>query len=792
MKKYIILTLFIFVNLFAIAQDQAPLIPHIFTPSPTFFHVESGSDTLIYSKSDSYWTNLARQYWVNKYFLAKIDTNTRDNAITFNYFNTNGVKYADTTSKIVTQYQLQHTNFDLYGTPTFHNSLNVIGITTSGRFEALIAPYEGYIDGGEIFVGNNTSGSSVGFTAATNPYISYDIGGSNYGNLKWDNLIGGATQQLPNKTGTIADIGDDISEFTNDAGYFTAGSFVLDTTSSAGAKGRTQANTQIVALASRAIVDETNTALNYTAIGLKQTKIISVNPSALSSTIETGDSTNMALWKLQAQVNTNNTAVNALPSTYVLQNAIQTANTDKPNDVTSTQLFNQLLNYGMYGIDLGNNEQRNLYINPGNTMMSFGTSFWYLGSSQTYTPGPMIVQQKLGIGTYTRYANSGDDIQFAYGRAVTFGDEPTVNSTITDLLDVGYNNLAHSPTSSLAESTSELGLNAFIANHFLATAVAASTGTLTGTWTVARADSLGGKAYTLSGTGEQSLTSGATATFTASGPNVVIGTFGSDGSHLVMDSFSVTIDGIAQGTYNFNNTCYYFLRSGDSQHNQLKWYDVPAVIVFNNLGTGSHTVVITKGTNTSASLILDYVGTLNLPAACSPIFVMGSLHSTAYKIASDHAAYSNTYTNATTDTLNYLDRQVVKAWSGYPISFADPNAWIPNTTSTYICSDSTHCNDAGNYNQSLMVLNSFKPFTAQPVSAGGTGLTTVNQGDILVGTATGVIGTVAKNTSSVRYLSNTGTSNEPAWNLINLTSGVVNALPVGNGGVGSDDLNRDC
>jgi hypothetical protein len=411
---------------------------------------------------------------------------------------------------------------------------------------------------------------------------------------------------------------------------------------------------------------------------------------------------------------------------FLVNGFLRTTNTPAiSTDVVNLSYYNQSLKYSTYGVDLGNNEQRNLSVNPANNMMSFGTSFWYLGSSQSYTPGPMIVQQKLGIGTYTRYASSGDDIMFAYARAVTFGDEPTVNSTITDLLDIGYDNMAHSPTAALAESTSQIGLNAFIANHFLATALAASTGTFTGTWTTARSDSLGGKAYTLSGTGEQTTSSGATATFTASGPNVVIGTFGSDGSHLVMDSFSVTIDGIAQGTYNFNNTCYYFLRSGDSQHNQLKWYDVPAVIVFNNLGTGSHTVVITKGTNTSASLILDYVGTLNLPAACSPIFVMGSLHSTAYKIASDHAAYSNTYTNATTDTLNYLDRQVVKAWSGYPISFADPNAWIPNTTATYICSDSTNTNDAGNFNQALMTLNSLKPFMLVPPTAGGSGVGTI-------------------------------------------------------------------
>lgn len=48
---------------------------------------------------------------------------------------------------------------------------------------------------------------------------------------------------------------------------------------------------------------------DYAAIGLKHSKIISANPTAPSSTIASGDSTNMAVWKLQAQINTNSTAI---------------------------------------------------------------------------------------------------------------------------------------------------------------------------------------------------------------------------------------------------------------------------------------------------------------------------------------------------------------------------------------------------------------------------------------------------------------------------------------------------
>lgn len=62
---------------------------------------------------------------------------------------------------------------------------------------------------------------------------------------------------------------------------------------------------------------------------------------------------------------------------------------------------------------------------------------------------------------------------------------------------------------------------------------------------------------------------------------------------------------------------------------------------------------------------------------------------------------------------------------------------------------------------------------------------TWSQGDILYGTGVNTYSHLAKNTSATRYLSNTGTSNNPAWAQIDLTNGVTSLLPSGNGG--SDD-----
>lgn len=56
------------------------------------------------------------------------------------------------------------------------------------------------------------------------------------------------------------------------------------------------------------------------------------------------------------------------------------------------------------------------------------------------------------------------------------------------------------------------------------------------------------------------------------------------------------------------------------------------------------------------------------------------------------------------------------------------------------------------------------------------------QGDMLYGSAADTLAALAKNTTATRYISNTGTSNNPAWAQVNLTNGVTGALPSANGG----------
>lgn len=61
----------------------------------------------------------------------------------------------------------------------------------------------------------------------------------------------------------------------------------------------------------------------------------------------------------------------------------------------------------------------------------------------------------------------------------------------------------------------------------------------------------------------------------------------------------------------------------------------------------------------------------------------------------------------------------------------------------------------------------------------------VVQGDILYATGTATFAALAKSTTATRYMSNTGTSNAPAWAQVNLANGVTGNLPVTNLGSGT-------
>lgn len=71
-----------------------------------------------------------------------------------------------------------------------------------------------------------------------------------------------------------------------------------------------------------------------------------------------------------------------------------------------------------------------------------------------------------------------------------------------------------------------------------------------------------------------------------------------------------------------------------------------------------------------------------------------------------------------------------------------------------------------------------------PTTAGGTGLISYSQGDLIYYDSGTTFTKLTKNTTASRYLSNAGTNNNPAWTQIDLSNGVTNTLASGNGGTG--------
>lgn len=90
----------------------------------------------------------------------------------------------------------------------------------------------------------------------------------------------------------------------------------------------------------------------------------------------------------------------------------------------------------------------------------------------------------------------------------------------------------------------------------------------------------------------------------------------------------------------------------------------------------------------------------------------------------------------------------------------------------------THIDSAGLQTKAQPAFSNLSGTLA--VTQGSTGQSAVAQGDLLYGDAANSWARLAKNTSATRVLTNTGTSNNPAWAQLNLTNGVTGILPAAN------------
>ncbi len=215
---------------------------------------------------------------------------------------------------------------------------------------------------------------------------------------------------------------------------------------------------------------------------------------------------------------------------------------------------------------------------------------------------------------------------------------------------------------------------------------------------------------------------------------------------------------------------------------------LPAV----NGGTGSGFTLFSGPATTVKTFTLPNASCSILTTNAAVTEVQGGTNQTTYTTGDTlYASASNTISKLagnTTTTKQYLSQTGTGSASQAP-------SWATITGSDITGSALTVGNDT-NVTLTLGGTPATSLLRAASITAGWTGTlgaarggTNVDssawaQGDIVYISATGTWNHLAKNTTATRYLANTGTSNNPAWDQINLSDGVTGTLAVGNGGTG--------
>ena len=258
-------------------------------------------------------------------------------------------------------------------------------------------------------------------------------------------------------------------------------------------------------------------------------------------------------------------------------------------------------------------------------------------------------------------------------------------------------------------------LTAALASSFAKDFTPAALGSFSGTWNNYSSDII--SKGTIQYSGYQPYYSGTVGdyvTFSSTGDNLVVYTYGTDDVVYPGGAFSVVIDGTL--TYNFDNRG---LTDGIEDYQHLQNGITPNALIIHGLGTGSHTIVITvTAVSTGGYIYLDGVGTLKTPQY-SKAFIVGEvpyMPPTSYSL---NAPY-NLGSDAITDSANLYYDKALKLFSDYPAYKAKVNSFY--NANTGIGSDNIHPSDAGYADIAKAFIamfaptqNSSKPYAPDPL-----------------------------------------------------------------------------
>lgn len=318
----------------------------------------------------------------------------------------------------------------------------------------------------------------------------------------------------------------------------------------------------------------------------------------------------------------------------------------------------------------------------------------YHAFGDSYTSG-------TGVTVVTRYPailasrwNSTENNHGVGGRGVTranleaFQNLPKWGSrSMLITWMAGFNDLHYggSNPKTLVKITSET--QAFIANAFLKSAVAADDAAVTktgvwnnatpGTWADKGSQSLGGHAM-------YSTVSANKIAWTFTGTNVIVGYWQGNNAVYVQSSFDVYIDSVFVETVSPNNTT-----DGNAGFPETYEGLTHAVLFYSALGGGSHTIELRQAT--SNYVMVDYFGTLLNPGDCPSVLLSDIPHVNA----AGYAGPESLRTKQIDDAGSAAIRTAVNVFGplGYPVSIVPVNDYYNYQAN--IQGDNDHPNVAG-------------------------------------------------------------------------------------------------